>query len=104
MAEPLLHDYRWMVTTAFALYGAGLSTYQQIGRIRDRRPNVTVNVGMGIAPGNISGHFDVKIKNIGVIDVFLKENCCVFWLKEVGMGTGGTQQPKTPLPTTLKPG
>jgi hypothetical protein len=77
---PLWQDVRWIVATLFALWGAGLSTYQQVIKKREQRPGISVVVSKTIAfgAGPTTEHFSIDVKNVGHADVFFKSARCSF--------------------------
>jgi hypothetical protein len=77
---PLWQDVRWIVATLFALWGAGLSTFQQIVKRREQRPEISVSVRKTIAvgAGPRTDHFSIDVRNTGRVDVFFKSARCSF--------------------------
>lgn len=112
---PLLHDTRWMVATFFALWGAGLSTFQQIAAIRQRRPKARVLLQRSViglpgwtlgAPRETENALTVTVKNLGQVELSFERLCCEL---EVKGGQGGriVLQPRNcepELPATIKHG
>jgi hypothetical protein len=98
---PWYQDVRAVTTLALAIWGAGLSTYQQISRIRERRPKLHIALSFGSKDPGVH-YFVVSINNSGLVDVFLKAHCCMFEVKEAGFSVGATGRGDPPL--TLKPG
>lgn len=82
---PLLQDTRWMVATLLALWGAGLSTFQQMVNIRQRRPKVRVLLQKSLVGspvwtlGNerpLDKALSVTVKNLGQVDLTFEPLCC----------------------------
>jgi hypothetical protein len=112
---PLWHDGRWLVTTAIALWGAGLSTYREWTTRSQRIADVGVSFSTeGFAPASSLGLDDsteqhqvvsVSVTNRGHVDTTFNPQCCRF--EFAGFDGGAVLVPNLSeprLPTTLKHG
>jgi hypothetical protein len=104
---PLWQDVRWIVATFFAVWGAGLSTYQQVLRRREQRIRIEVIVRntVAVAAGPRTNHLSIDVRNTGHVDVFFRAVRISFEVEH--------SQPRlvlnlftcdTAFPTVLRPG
>jgi hypothetical protein len=112
---PLLQDVRWMVATFFAVWGAGLSTFQQVVNIRQRRPNVRVLLQHGVIavpfrelgkPRKTEPALTVTVKNLGQVELSFEQLCCEVKVKgsQVGPIALRPRECEPELPATIKHG
>jgi hypothetical protein len=94
---PFWQDIRWLVTTFFALWGAGLSTYQQIVSYLQKKPNIRVLFQKGLVPGGTFSDLgeaegldevvSITIKNYGHPEMTFEPLCCQLEVKGFTKGT-----------------
>jgi hypothetical protein len=115
-AVPLSEDFRWIVTTAIALWGAILATYQQVLLWTTRNPRLSVALQLGEiadAPIHVLGQpqktvaaMAVNVTNRGRVNVRLEYDCCEIEVKG-GKNRIGVQpdycEPEN-LPATISAG
>ena len=73
---PLYQDIRWIVATILGLWGAGLSTYQQIVKRREQKPAIVMSISRSLMALDGSQrpepHIGFHVRNTGFVDVFFK--------------------------------
>lgn len=80
---PWYADVRWIVTAVFAVWGAALSTWQLVIRLRETKPRLDVTFREFVWHGSNPPQavFQIEIRNVGSLDVHLQEPPCAFGFK-----------------------
>jgi hypothetical protein len=102
-------DLKWIITTIIAVWGAGLSTYQFVMKLRERVPRVSVilRVRMEVLDEVTQERFDafsIDVRNVGDRDVFFRDGSPSL---EIGgldeQFVLGGMSSNVRFPTTLRP-
>jgi len=102
-------DWKWVVTTALALYAAGISTFREYTNWRLWHPRIKVKLELGIlaiyGPGDTAEQIQVWVENHGRTDILFNQGQLALTVK----GSGQTLLSLDPVlsvafPHTLKPG